>query len=392
MGQFSSFSRSLKWQLSSLLIAVLGFFGLLMVLLNIFRTEIDHSARIQAEVQNRLLLANIDQSLKQAEMLADAMLAAVASDPDNVDYLASTIPILIKRLGDPRVIAGGGIWPEPHQLQPGQSRYSLFWGQNDVGQLEAVSGYNDPEGAGYRHEEWYVPAKYVQGRDCYWSRSYSDPFTEEPMVTCSKPLRLNQRFWGIITVDMKLDGIDLLVRHTAAKMSGYAFVIDRNQRVISAPEGVSQRTANQQGLLQSEIFESVSRRYSGGLPAFNLLLQVDESVDQTAISRFATKIARDANNISSKEALRVARYLLDNPVMDEAKSVSVEYDPILKAGAQVKLSYLANADWYVALSLPKRVEASASDAVVWLILFGLLVSFTAIVLLGWLILRRSLQY
>jgi len=54
-----------------------------------------------------------------------------------------------------------GLWPEPYQFDPQQERRSFFWGRDAAGALQYFDGYNAPAGAGYHHEEWYVPARYV---------------------------------------------------------------------------------------------------------------------------------------------------------------------------------------------------------------------------------------
>ena len=51
------------------------------------------------------------------------------------------------------------------------------------------------------------PARYLHPGQSYWSRSYMDPYSLEPMVTCTVPIMQEGRFWGVATVDIRLDGV-----------------------------------------------------------------------------------------------------------------------------------------------------------------------------------------
>jgi len=104
-----------------------------------------------------------------------------------------------------------------------------------AGKLEYFDEYNDPAGPGYHREEWYVPARYQSPGRCYWSRSYQDPYTNEPMVTCTVAMRENDVFTGVSTVDLRLAGLQQFVAERGAALHGYAMVVDRNGVFITLP-------------------------------------------------------------------------------------------------------------------------------------------------------------
>ena len=121
-------------------------------------------------------------------------------------------------------------------LVSGVERKSYFWGRADNGQLNFFDGYNTPEGNGYHNEEWYVPARFLKPGSCYWSRSYVDPYSKEPMVTCTKTLHKDGQYIGATTIDMKLDGFNAFFEAESSKIGGYIFLVDQNNKFISYPD------------------------------------------------------------------------------------------------------------------------------------------------------------
>ena len=59
---------------------------------------------------------------------------------------------------------------------------AFFWGREADGSLKYFDDYNDMNGPGYHNEEWYVPARFLKPKAVYWSKSYMDPYSYEPMV------------------------------------------------------------------------------------------------------------------------------------------------------------------------------------------------------------------
>ena len=117
-------------------------------------------------------------------------------------------------------IAGGGIWPEPYSYASQAARHSFFWGRDQSGRLAYFDDYNDPKGKGYHNEEWYVPAKYYRDENAYWSQSYMDPYSLEPMVTCSVPYSEDGILLGVVTVDVKLEGLHQMFAEEAPGIQG----------------------------------------------------------------------------------------------------------------------------------------------------------------------------
>lgn len=141
------------------------------------------------------LVQSLQQQFSQAEAISRAMARLAEVLPHDDQLIRNTVPALLDNIEMGDLIAGGGLWPEPYRFHPADARHSFFWGRDPQGQLRFFDGYNDPKGPGYHQEEWYVPAKLQQNPASYWSRSYTDPYSRQPMVTCTTPssTRVNLR-------------------------------------------------------------------------------------------------------------------------------------------------------------------------------------------------------
>jgi hypothetical protein len=128
--------------------------------------------------------------------------------PQTPDGVMKSLPPIIN-FQDDGAVAGGGLWPEPYAFDPAKERSSFFWGRNAQGKLEFFDDYNKP-GPGYHNEEWYVVVRHSQRDRCFWSRSYMDPYSFQPMTTCTIGNFDGDRFVGEITVDLKLEGLAAL--------------------------------------------------------------------------------------------------------------------------------------------------------------------------------------
>jgi len=89
--------------------------------------------------------------------------------------------------------------------------------------LNYYDNYNDPKGSGYHHEEGDVPVLFQQPGEVYWSKSYMAPYSLQPMVTCTISMYRMGEFYGVSTIDLKLEGLGELLKAAAEEMQGYVF-------------------------------------------------------------------------------------------------------------------------------------------------------------------------
>lgn len=155
------------------------------------------------------------------------------------------------------VVAGGGIWPEPYAFDPNIERHSFFWGMQPNGSLKFYDDYNNPEGPGYHDEHWYIPARYYPPSTPIWSRSYTDPYSLQPMVTCTVPIYKEDTFNGVATIDLKLDGLNQTLLSATRPTGGYMFVVDRESRFVAFPRMnmVRNEQADESGSMQTQYLQ-----------------------------------------------------------------------------------------------------------------------------------------
>lgn len=233
------YSRSLAYQIVFvfLICCMVLALGQMMVQSQYFKDYLGEQQRHQSEKSIALVVDNVRQRMAVAETMASAIAQVVTVLPKDDAMVRSVLPQIINKPDTEKFIAGGGMWPEPYAWDNQKMRASAFWGRDTLRNLKYYDDYNKPETAPYHAEEWYMPTRFVKGSKCYWSRSYIDPFSKEPMVTCSRPYRdTNQKLLGVSTIDMSLSGWKESLNTAAAEFKGYAFLVDRNGTFISYPD------------------------------------------------------------------------------------------------------------------------------------------------------------
>jgi len=195
----------------------------------------DLTHKAQVRLGHNIALA-LGQQMRLIEGIARSLATTAVNLPKDMRLYHQVIPPLLNQPGLGGLIAGGGVWPEPGGFVEGVARSSFFWGRNPNGELDFFDDYNDPEGEGYHQEEWYVPTRLVQPNKVYWSKSYTDPFSQQSMVTCSAPMRSEEgEFLGVATIDLMLDGVSSVLDRLTEGLEAYAFVVDRNNKFITFP-------------------------------------------------------------------------------------------------------------------------------------------------------------
>jgi hypothetical protein len=228
----TSFKISTGFLLATLaLLSILAF-----ALQGELRQKLEDNSSKQVEASGNAIIAELVRQTSLVHSLAEGLGVVVNSIPFSDLLYHQLLPQLIDINNTNNLVAGGGIWPEPNELDPNKKRNSYFWGKNKSGELDFYDDYNLEGGKGYRNEEWYVPAKFLSKNSCYWSRSYIDPFSKEPMVTCTTPIHRNDKYIGASTIDMKLAGLHDFLLHQSKNLGGYVFLVDQNNKFISFPD------------------------------------------------------------------------------------------------------------------------------------------------------------
>lgn len=198
------------------------------------------------------VINSIMASINHVDGLAKATSAISGGLPKDADIYQQTIGNLMTQ-ADPKIV-GGGVWFDPNMYQEGLDRQSFVWSRDGSGVMQPTDRYNSQliTPNAYYRDWWYIPAMYARHDHCVWSRAYIDPVSHYPMMTCAKALynSRNQAFDGVVSFNLLLDNLDEAMKNWQAKVGGYVFLVDLDNRFLTFPDKslVTQKTAdNPQG-------------------------------------------------------------------------------------------------------------------------------------------------
>ena len=232
------FWNSLQFKIPT--VFVLSFLLVLGVIFGVFSTIgknlLEKQAYSQVILSGQNIVSELGAQIALAESLATALANLGERLPADEALTKELVMHVMNYEGTEAFIAGGGLWPAPFMYDPKIERRSFFWGRDSQGLLQYYDDYNNPEGPGYHQEEWYVPAKHLKEGEVFWSKSYMDPYSYQPMVTVTAPMFRHGQFYGVATVDLKLEGLHAFLEKATQALGGYAFAIDRNGKFLSYPD------------------------------------------------------------------------------------------------------------------------------------------------------------
>ena len=330
------------------------------------------------------IVTELSRQLSVAETLTRSLARVAKNLPKDPDIMKNIIPEMLNLSGYQNFIAGGGIWPEPGLYQEGVERRSFFWGRDKKGQLQYFDQYNHPDGNGYHHEEWYVPAKYSRQGQCVWSKSYTDPYSFESMATCTVAMFEEFTFLGNATLDIKLSGLDRYLKKASASLGGYAFAVDRNNTFLSYPDKKMSKVlirGENNSQVESFITADEFAIRSPGFQPFNDILQ---TINQNIITltsenekQFAQRLADESYQISLSDASLIAANMSSLPnstvlVPSQISQVSFQNDLILKEPVLVSVFLMPETLWKVIIVTPQRMATDSAQEVINLLIFSLI--------------------
>lgn len=334
------------------------------------------------------VVAQIEQLLYQERQRCEGLATVAAQLQGDADAIRALVPSLLVDGAVGHLVAGGGIWPEPGRFWPGQERASFFWGREPDGNLTFYDDYNDPDGPGYHNEAWYVPAMHMPDRP-YWSRSYVDPYSNEPMVTCTVAYRDQDGVVaGAATVDLRLDALrDVMKRHSD-DVGGYIMALDRANVFLAHPDPSAVReerlVAGEAPAISYLTIGEFAQRHAG-LAALATLMNDDmrAHMAQAPPSQLITALDEGSYQIDADYArllVAEASGAVDNHPVE---LIALDDDPLLGQRALAMMICVPEIAWRVVVVVPEQELTAASDRLSSVMAWwsgGLLVS--VIVLLG----------
>ncbi len=374
----NNFWNSLQFRIP--LVFIISFLLVLAAIVGVFSTIgkrlLTNQAYAEVTMSGRNIVAELGNRTALAESLATAMANLGEQLPPDDKLTRRLIEKLINYEGTEAFIAGGGIWPEPYQYDPAVERHSFFWGRDKAGRLQFYDDYNNPEGPGYHHEEWYVPAKYLQEGEVFWSKSYMDPYSYQPMVTVTAPMYRDGKFYGVTTIDLKLEGLQVFLAEVSHNFGGYAFAVDRNGKFLSFPDerltkvyGTDAQGNRTEEFIQATAFAASQSKFQ---PLASALQDtIDQSIESasragTFDNALALSIAHDSYQIDDVEARLIAAVIktTQQPQLQgvlQPAQLLLENDMLLGEPAFAAVFEMPRTYWKIVTVMPYSMATSATN-------------------------------
>jgi len=333
-----------------------------MVFILWIKPHVERDLKVSVYQDINHIVLEIHKHLEHAETtaltLANAAKLMPAISTKQRGMVKPIIKSFLETPGSEYLIAGGGVWPEPFLFNAKKERDSFFWGRNESNQLVFYEDYNAVNGPGYHHQEWYVPARFVIPGNVYWSKSYIDPYSRQPMVTATAPILIGSEFSGVSTVDVKLDGLSELLKVLSKRYHSQAFLVDRNLQLIAVST-----TSSEWGIAWPKsadyFLDSLFSQVTGKLKT-ERQHRVDEMNKDPKMKRLAREISQASREISYEEGLLIASGLQ----VKKSKTSSLSFvEPIfVEADQTFVFSQLIPAlQWTIIISIERTDNFSFND-------------------------------
>jgi len=373
--------HSYKWY-ESLHIKLASFFliffivttaSLFMILKNYGDSIIAKEAYQRLNQANNKVISELERHTILSATLVQAMANVAERLPNDLQLYRTLLPKLLNHKGAEPYIAGGGVWPAPFQFNQNKARHSFFWARNRFKGFVFYNNYNEKNGS-YHDQEWYVPATHLSDDAVYWSKSYIDPYSLEPMVTVSAPLIREQKNVGVATIDLKLHGLHQLLEKITRSFDGYAFILDRNGVFLSYPnqkEVINTHTNNDPNEVASFInYQALAKEQPAFAQLATLLDKKNSSTFKKSIpknkliNKLATQLTTESQQITAQEAQLIASWILYPTThrynnISSATNALIDKDPLLDERVFVAITVMPETHWEIVTVMPYSVGADA---------------------------------
>lgn len=369
------------------------------------KTRLEEQAYQLVKQTGNTIVTDVYSRVVFAESLVKSLANIAEQLPPDADTYIKIVPNIINIKGTESFIAGGGIWPEPYKFSKNTERRSFFWGRDKNGRLRYYDNYNDPNGSGYHSREWYVPAKHIDDDRDFWSQSYMDPYSYQPMVTCTAPIYRDNEFYGTATIDYKLEGLGKFLEQASTRLGGYSFVVDRNGKFLSFPNEalVKIYPIDKAGNKTEEFIyaDALAEKQPLFAPIAKAISQVNieikEKAAQASNGQFNTQLAseldKESCQINRQEAEMITAamtYPLGNMNNDYLlKQIKINKDIILGKSCGVFIFHVPHTYWKVVTVIPIQQAVAASTSIYRLILLLIVGIITVVMLIGFIFLYNS---
>lgn len=353
-------SLPFKFSLIQLVIASILIFSTAWVMLSIQNQQLTEQQAVLNQNHGQIVIAKLQEMTSQVENLVSAISNIAMLYRYDKQQLSTAIPALFSIENQKEIISGGGIWPEPGSFNQQKFRDSLFWSHNIHNELIAIDTYNDEAFPSYHTEEWYRPTRFFPAGRTFWSKSYVDPTTHEPMITASGAMWMEHQFIGAATVDISLGKLDILLRNAMADVGGYVIALDHQNQVLAYPhtEDHNPPEANPTHTLLT--FDTLAKSTIAFAPVASALASADRTFVEQAIAQrvFTQEQMDNLTRLSKDNEREMLAAIVNSNALNQftvpklLASISLATDPILNTPSLVSIFLMPNTYWKILVVTP----------------------------------------
>ncbi|WP_251876022.1 ATP-binding protein [Grimontia kaedaensis] len=313
--------------------------------------------RVEAQVET------VAQSLGQLSNSVGTIALSLANSLSLQDTDADIEKKLASMFRNPNIrdmVASGGFWPEPYVYNANLVKSSVFIAVEEDGSYRRINDYNEIDATPYQLSEWYAPARYAKDK-AYWSRAYIDPYTNEPMVTCTVPIFKEDEFVGVVTIDVKLERLQAFLTRSGEKLGGYMLMFDRGGAMMSFPDAKYADDPSLTPLPSAKEIASAEPEFAELALVISQATQGERLLRQSNsnVMDLAKAIVASSPEIDLGYAVSVASDLMPNlSVFRSTERLFIhrlETDPILNETTLVFGRTLPDTNWMLVGALPERL-------------------------------------
>lgn len=304
-------------------------------------------------------IAQLETRSREISALTLTIARTAISLPKAEDQFKDVLPGLFNFNRD-FAIAGGGIWPEPYQFNRDLERRSFFWGREPDGKLKYYDDYNQ-QASGYHQEDWYLVAQYLRPGEYFWSQAYVDPYSQQPMVTCTTPIYAHGQLWGAATIDLKLEGLQAFADSVQQETGGYVFILDSQDRFITYPAQLQEKLKLNPEQYQPLEASEISQMEPGFQVIYQELIAINQELYQTVRSQAnlyqeIQETFESAQTESSPRAVQAIAIAISNPLRDRQNYLlsqfTIQEDWLLGEASTVYIFHVPESYWKFVIVKP----------------------------------------
>ncbi|MEE9355269.1 MAG: EAL domain-containing protein [Methylococcaceae bacterium] len=252
-------------------------------------------------------------------------------------------------------IHGGGVWPEQHRSEgknPGMTGF--FWARKPQGGVR----FYEISDTHYQKESWYSFAKKAPDQDVHWGKLYLDPVSKARLVTASFPLYSQNKFQGVITLDLDLRAFVSSLPSLQAN-NQYSFIVNYDDAFLHHPKLGEPNLLPHNNLKISEI-EQLSRANPSFIGLANFIKNNPSSKtaekrikkpkttgENQVTKKFGQSDQQESNEISETQPVQ-----LSSQFKKEVHAL-LENDLLFQQTALASIISLPQAPWRVVTVIPR---------------------------------------